>query len=405
MRTEVVRLLNRLLVVTFIESIATICVERGALFLTKDLLHFSDTSNLWLALLVGAPYAIGALSCHTVARRLGEKRLLLLCLTTQITVCAAMGCFLHPVMIFIGSGVLAAACGLKWAVIESYVSAGLDWRQTARVIGLFNISWAIAVPVALIPSGLIISFWHPALFFLPVLISLVSLALLRGLSDSPLHRQLPEPDDQTIAAARRIGGLLTFSRWQMLGSYSLMWILAALTPGIFQDLGYDVRLQTVLAGVLDVVRLLGFLLLYRTMNWHGRFGPLLAAMVLMPLGFAMVLFAPHILALPGGSAGIGTAAALVGEVVFGLSAAVIYYAALYYAMVYTNAAVRGGGWHEGVIGLGFTLGPAAGLLGAAIAPAVGGAGVGMILVLIPLVAGGVLGSLSAFRGTRLAAKE
>ena len=393
-------LLRRLLLVTFIESVGTIFIERGEMFLTKDILHFSDTTNLWLALLFGAGYAAGSLSSHRIARRVGEKRLVLLCLAVQVIVCTAMGTWLHPATIFAGSAVLAAVYGLKWAVIESYISAGLDSRQTAKVIGLFNVTWSAAVPVALFPSGLIITFWHPALFYLPVAISLATLWLLRPVPASPLHRELPEPDGQALAAARRTAGLLTFSRWQLLGSYSLMWILAALTPGIFKNLGYDVRLQTALAAVLDVTRVAGFYVLHRMVRWHGRFGPLFAAMVLMPLGFALILFAPHAAAISSGNAGLGTAAALLGEVIYGLAAAMVYYAALYYAMVHTNAAVHGGGAHEGVIGLGFTLGPAAGLLGAAIAPAVGGLMLGTLLVVAPLVLCGAAGSIRAFRTTR-----
>ena len=304
--------LRRLLLITFIESVATIFIERGEMFLTKDVLHFSDPTNLWLALLFGVGYAAGSLSSHRISRRVGEKRLVLLCLAVQIVVCAGMGAFLRPVSVFVGSTVLAAVYGIKWAVIESYVSAGLDSRQTAKVVGLFNVTWSTAVPVALVPSGLIIAWWHPGLFYLPVLISLVALWLLRGLPASPTHRELPEPDHQSRAVARRTAGLLAFSRWQLLGSYSLMWILAALTPGIFKDLGYDVRLQTVLAAVLDVVRVAGFLVLHRTVRWHGRFGPLFGAMMLMPLGFALVLLAPQAMAAFAGQATIGLTAALAG---------------------------------------------------------------------------------------------
>ncbi len=396
-------LLRRLLLFTFIESVGTIFIERGEMFLTKDVLHFSDTTNLWLALLFGAGYAAGSLSSHKVAQRVGEKRLVQACLAGQIVVCTAMGFLLDPVVIFVGSALLAAMYGLKWAVTESYVSAGLDSRQTANVIGIFNITWSGAVPVALLPSGMIIRLWQPGLFYLPVFISLVSWWLMRPVPASPLHRELPEPNVESRAVARRTAGLLAFSRWQLLGSYALLWILAALTPGVFKRLGYDVRLQTVLAAILDTMRVAGFYLLYRTIRWHGRFGPLFAGMLLMPLGFALVLLAPNVMAMLGGQAAVGTAVALGGEMLYGLAAAMVYYAALYYAMVHTNAAVHGGGSHEGVIGLGFTLGPAAGLLGAAVASAVGGLTYGTLIVVAPLVAAGMIGSVRAYRATRAAA--
>ncbi len=390
----------RLLLVTFIESIATIFIERGEMFLTRDRLHFSDPANLWLALLFGLTYCIGSFSSHRVTHRVGERRMVLASLAVQVAICTGMGLLLHPAVIFIGSGLLGATYGLKWAVIESFVSAGLDSRQTAKVIGRFNIAWSAAVPVALFPSGVIIASWPPALFFLPAVISIGSLWLLRNLPAKPAHRERLQADGQAVMAAQRTAGLLAFSRWQMLSSYSLMFILAPLTPGIFARLGYTVRLQTVLAALLDVVRLTTFYLLHRTVKWHGRFGPLISAMLVMPLGFFLIILAPNVMAMAAGSTPAGVAAALAGEVLFGMAAAMTYYAALYYAMVLTNAAVRGGGAHEGVIGLGFALGPAAGLIGSRIAP-----GVGTLIGVLPLLIVPAAASMRIWSATKRLATE
>ena len=52
---------------------------------------------------------------------------------------------------------------------------------------------------------------------------------------------------------------------------------------------------------------------------------------------------------------------LLGELCFGLGAGMVYYAALYYAMVVKRASVHAGGGHEGLIGSGFVIGTLLGL--------------------------------------------
>ena len=83
----------------------------------------------------------------------------------------------------------------------------------------------------------------------------------------------------------------------------------------------------------------------------------------MTVGFALVVTGPSL------------AVVLAGFGILGTGFGVIYYAALYYAMVVGRAEVEAGGTHEGLIGAGYTVGPLAGLAGVAIA---GGAGVGSV---------------------------
>ena len=53
--------LGRCILITFIESFATILVERGVYFFSCSKLHFSDAANLWLVLVFGMAYVLGAL--------------------------------------------------------------------------------------------------------------------------------------------------------------------------------------------------------------------------------------------------------------------------------------------------------------------------------------------------------
>jgi hypothetical protein len=75
---------------------------------------------------------------------------------------------------------------------------------------------------------------------------------------------------------------------------------------------------------------------------------------------------------------------LAGEVLFGTAAGVIYYASLYYALVVKNASVDAGGAHEGLIGLGFAIGPIAGLVGSYL-PVAGSELLGIVVGACPIL--------------------
>ena len=380
--------LRRLLLIVFLESFATVCVERGVYFFSLKRLGFSDAANLALALAFGAAYVAGALASHRLSKRLTEKRLLLMSVFGQFVVHALLVVHAGPSALFVGIAALGLLNGLKWPVVESYVSAGRTPLATARAVGRFNIAWASAVPLSLVAAGPIISFWPSGLFALPGAINLVSLWLILPLTVSPVH--LPHDHPERLAAGRivRYRALLVSSRWTMLASYASLWVLAALMPRIFRDLGFSVTAATALAAVVDVQRLMAFALLERYRGWHNRVSPLVVSIIGLPVGFFMVLF------------GANVAVVVAGEVVFGLGAGMTYYAALYYAMVVENASVGAGGAHEGLIGLGFAIGPAAGLVGIKLSPALGSEVVGILTGLGPvfvICAAGALWSVGRIR--------
>jgi hypothetical protein len=377
--------LGRLLVITFIESFATTLIERGVYFYSQDRLGFTDGENLGLALGFGGAYALGALASHRISHRMSEKRLLVATLIAQFAGFATLFFSAGATLLVAMNTLLGCINGLKWPVIESYVNAGRTPAAQARAVGLFNISWAPAVAVALVLAGPLIGWWSPSLFAAAGLLNLVSLALVRPLERRPEHLAFDHPERPVPASMARFRSLLAASRWSMLGSYSLMWVLAALLPRVYADLDIDVTAATALSAVLDGVRTASFLGLGLWVGWHNRRWTQVAVIFGLPLGFFLTLFGPNFAAALGGGSGLGLATVLVGEVVFGVVAGTTYYAALYYAMVVKNAAVEAGGAHEGLIGAGFAIGPLAGLAGGWIAPLVGGPVAGMAVGIAPII--------------------
>ena len=346
---------RRVLLLTFVESFATILVERGVYFYCRNRLGFTDVSNLWLAFAGGISLMCGALVSHAVCRRLGERRMVMLSIAGLAIVHALLAGFADATTIYIGAAILAGLQGLKWPVVESYISAGLAPEKTASAVGQFSVAWASAVPLAMIAAGPIIAAWPAGLYVLAGAINLCSLLVARHLPDAPDHMPHDHPDRPSPGDLDRLRRLLVASRWLMLSGYAALFILSPLVPRIFADLGFAVWLGTALAGVTDVARMGAFAVFQFWTFWHGRIAPLAVSWAGMCVGFFMAVLGQNVAVVLG------------GEILFGLGLGLTYYGALYYAMVVQNASVDAGGKHEGLIGLGFAIGPLVGLGGAKLA--------------------------------------
>jgi hypothetical protein len=361
-----------LLLLTFIESFATILFERGVYFFTHKVLAFSVTENLWLALVFGCVYVVGALGSHALTRFARERTVLLAAVGGQVVACAGLAFWPTPAGMFVGAVVLGMLNGVKWPIAESYISAGHAPGQVARRIGGFNVAWCLAVPLSIAIVGPILDYWPVGVFWLAGGISVVSSGMVLLLASRPDYLEESHPEAPTPAGIRRWGGLMVSARWLLLLAYSLMWILATFFPRIFDNLNYPVA-GPALSGVMDVVRLGVFALLGFWPGWHDRRWPIVLGLVGLPVGFLLAV------------SGANLPLVLGGEVIFGLAAGVVYYAAIYYAMVVKNASVAAGGGHEGLIGLGFAIGPVAGLVGVTVQKTVGSDLLGTILGALPVL--------------------
>lgn len=365
--------MHRLLIpFSFVQSLATILLERGLYFYTQDQLGFSDTANLGLAFLFGSAYALGAIRSSAITRSRGERPALTATIAGLGLLCLTLALLPHPTVVVMAYGGIGLLIGIKWPIIESYVTAGVEPRRTLRVLGQFNVAWSAAIPVGLALTGLMIEHVSPTSFvFLAALIYGLSLLAVRKLPWVPTHLQEDHPQRPDPATVARYRVLMKSARWAMLGSCSMMFLLAPLMPRLFADFGHGIGWSPWLSAVMDVSRFGAFAILGGWTAWRGRRLPLAVASVGLPVGFMLVLFAPN------------TLTALLGQALFGLCAGQVYFAALYHAMVLHNASVHAGGEHEGLIGLGFALGPAIGLLGIFLARFTGSTTAGMLWAVLP----------------------
>lgn len=341
-----------LLLFTFLQSVASSILQRGAFFYTEYELRFTAAQNLTLAVGYGLAYIAGAMNSRRVVPLFGEKRALILFVVIQglLTCLLPMCRTLWPLAACLMG--TAMVNGMSWPVAESYASAGRDEASTSRAIGFYNLSWSSSVPVAIWISGPLIESIGSGLFFVAGALSLTAAAVLMAkLPAQPPHHHEDHPDrpDETTIALYK--PLLASGRWSMVASYLLLCVLGPLMPKMFNELGYSATSATLLAGAMDATRAATFFVLMRFPFWHGRRDVLFWAAVLLPASFVLILTSRDM------------APILIGEILFGVAEGVAYYAALYYAMVAHNASVDAGGDHESLIGAGFTAGPLAALGG------------------------------------------
>jgi hypothetical protein len=365
--------LRRILAIAVIQSFGSVLAERGIFFFAHGTLHFSDTANLSLALSFGIAYVVGAVCGHRIAKRIGERRLLVTAVAASAAVLAFLVYAPRPVPVFAGVTLLALFSGLKWPVVESYVAAGNTPVSAIRAIGKFNVSWGASVPLALIASGWLLHYSTESFFAVSVILHAAGLVMILGLPAKPVHLAEDHPERLPEPQLDRQTRLFVSSRWLMMMSYFVAWIITPLVPEILADIGFRVNVATGLAAVMDTCRLAVFIALPLATWWHGKSWPLFVSMVLLPVGLFLVLLGRSLVPV------------LAGQALCGLSAGMVYHAALYYAMVVKNASVEAGGGHEGFIGLGFIVGPIAGLFSASLSGYLGSEAGGMTLGLLPFM--------------------
>ncbi len=377
---------RQILINVFVTSFSATLLQRGAYFFTHDVYGFSQAQNLWLALLVGITYIAGATSSHPLATRFGERRTLLAVLLALAAAHVILACLGGALVFVVAFAVIAMIQGAMWPIFESYMSAGEAPRSLGRALSRYNISWALSVPASLAVAGPLIASGTPRLLFV---VAAALYAVIARLSSNfparPAHLAEGHVDRPDALTLQRYRPLLLCARFAMLGSYTLLYVLAPLMPEIMKRIGFNTAAAARASSLLDVARLTCFVALFAYSGWHGRKLPLLLAIAALPLGFALVLFGPSV------------ASVIPGELLFGAAAGFLYTAALYYAQVVQNASVDAGGAHEALIGLGYALGPSAGLIGTALAQnaAQGSAPYirGMTIATLPLIAASSLASL------------
>jgi predicted MFS family arabinose efflux permease len=326
-------------------------------FLTRDHFGFGNKRNLALAAALGLVYTVAAWQAGKFAQRRGYFT----ALKTGFTVMAVS---LGAGLIFSGmAGQLLAATATTigicctWPTLEALVSEGETEAGLPRVVGIYNVIWAVTNAFAFFIGGTLIKlFGFQVILALPLLITIGLLAVTFRLerragtpakgSPAPAGAAPPvDPDRPTPQVAH------SFLRMAWLANpfaYIAINTLIAVIPGIAAKFQLSPMLAGFVCSLWGFVRLGAFVVLWQWTGWHYRFRWLAGAFALLIVSFAGIVMSPGLIML------------VAAQVFFGGAIGLIYYSSLFYSMDAGDAKGEHGGIHEAAIGLGNCLGPAVG---------------------------------------------
>jgi len=364
-------------VVSLLASFGTGLFWHGLGFISEEVHGFSPARNLVLFASMGAAYVAGAFSAHRVTAALGRWLSPRGVLATSLLV-QALACL--PVLIsdgewtlWLAALIVQAASSFTWPLVEAFLSAGRHGAAMRRAIAAFNFTWmpAVAAPMFIVGP------WMEE-FGADTIAMMAPMALLAAVATLRFPARLGRHDPELAAVATGPGytALLRSARILLPLSYVLTSAMSPLLPFRFRELGVDVAMATPAATTWMAARIAVLLVMWRLPGWHGRWDVLLFGGLATALGFAGVMLVPTLWAM------------LLAFATLGAGLGVIYYAALYYGMAVGHAGVDAGGTHEGLIGIGYCIGPVVALVGVAgddITSATGLLGVVILVAAVPAV--------------------
>ena len=355
-----------------LNSFATVIYFYYLYFFTRDRFGFGDKANLAFAAFLGFVYALAAWQAGKFARRCGYFLALKLGFLIMAASLAA-GLFLDTAagQIAAASCVTIGMCFI-WPTLEALVSEGEDAVGLPRVVGIYNVTWAVTNAVAYFVGGTLIvaaqftaqKYLHDTdknagykiIFLLPLVIVLIQLAMTFWLQRHAAEQAREAPDQSAATgtphqpASPRAKAFLKMAWLANPFAYVAIQTLIAVIPGIAAKF----HLSTMAAGFICTlwcfVRLGAFFALWHWTAWHYRFRWLVASFIALIISFAVILMSP--------SLGVLIAA----QIFFGGAIGLIYYSSLFYSMDVGEASSEHGGIHEAAIGLGNCVGPAVGAL-------------------------------------------
>jgi len=261
------------------------------------------------------------------------------------------------------SGVILAATVTNigmcfiWPTLEALVSESETPAGVPRAVGIYNIVWAMTNALAFFIGGtLVVQFGFKSIFYLPLAIVLVQIALTLWLQHhanetaraSTAEKIAAPPPDPNRPSPARAKSFLRMAWLANPFAYIAINTLIAVTPGLAAKFHVSPMFAGFVWSLWCFIRLGAFVVLWRWRDWHYRFRWLAASFSVLIFSFAVILLSPDLALL------------IVAQIFFGGAIGLIYYSSLFYSMDASEAKSEHGGIHEAAIGLGNCVGPAIG---------------------------------------------
>jgi MFS family permease len=371
-------------------SIAGTLLSIGTAFYMKNRFAWDMRENFMLVAGQGIFYVPGALIAGWVTRRLGRGAAIVAAYAV-LTVLSLLAWHLaraegNSFAVALTLLVYTFVIGISWPIMESLIASG-DANGLARRLAAYNIVWPLAGAAAIAIEGTVITYWTAGVFLIPAAMHLIALVLMlpwMWAADAPSESGPAAPVRPEPQLLHKRTLALWLSRAALPATYAVIYGLMPLMPFLSTIRPLDTAKQTAVASVWLWARLLSFIVLALGSWWHTRPRILLwAAVVMLAAFFGMTLPPTH-----GRSPAIDLASMILWQIVLGGALGMIYSASLYFGMVLSEGSTEHGGYHEALIGLGWVIGPVAGVLAQQLRPGevwAGVAAVGAVITLSVLI--------------------
>jgi predicted MFS family arabinose efflux permease len=378
---------NTCFVIEGLNSFATVLYFNYLYFFMQARFGFSDKGNLALAALLGFIYVFAAWQGGRLAHRLGYFHTLKLGFAVMIA-----GLLAGSLFDSVTGQILAAAvvnigmCG-TWPTLEALVSESETPTGVPRVVGIYNITWAVTNAVAYFIGGALIKqFGFKIIFIAPVVIVFAQLVLTfwmekhsKEIAPTRAEKISAPPPDPNRPSPARAKKFLRMAWLSNPFAYIAINTLIAVIPGIAAKFQMSPMFAGFICSLWCFVRLGAFVVLWRWTGWHYRFRWLVTAFAMLIFSFATILLSPNLILL------------IVAQIFFGVATGLIYYSSLFYSMDGGDAKSEHGGIHEAAIGVGNFIGPAIGAAALEFLPQYANSGAIAVSVLLLCGLGGLIG--------------
>jgi MFS family permease len=337
-------------------------------FYTTGRFGWGSSQNFLLATVLGVIYVLCALAAHAVSTRLGRRRTLVVSYAAMAALALCPLLAASPKMLVAALFFYSGISAITWPALESLVSAGAEPGKMARRLGVYNCVWSGAGALTMALAGLVLKYWEPGVFIVPVVVHAAMAALVWSIERRNTAPEAGPTTDPPPAAAepellRSRTLALWMSRLALPATFVVISSLLAAMPTLPLIQRLDPTARTAVGSVWMASRWLAFLALGATSWWHTRPRALLWAAVVLLAAFVAITFRGEW--LPGAprlATGPWVAWMAAWQVLLGLALGLIYSASLYFGMVLSDGSTEHGGYHEALIGLGTVIGPGAGAL-------------------------------------------
>jgi len=325
-------------------------------------INAGPSRRLWLSAIWGFAYIFISLLAGKFSERFGPRRSSVSALSMSVlTASLALSSIAFPRywMLILVMFPFNLTASFIWPAIESGVTRTRAKLNLSSRIMLYNLSWSSAGFAAFFTHGVLEKWSWYTIFAVPAIaVGIGALVLgIFGVRSKDITAQnvpVASAAHETLSKADIARRGQTFLKMAWIGNgfaYLAIYVLFPVTTQLALMAGIkDLATAGYVGSIWFMIRVFAFGALFLWTGWHYRLAWQIGPLVAMAGSLcAMLLF--HQLAV-----------FVIGQMVFGISIAVLYSGSLYYAMHVSAGHGGHAAFHEAVIGIGTMVGPTIGAL-------------------------------------------